>query len=65
MVLVYVKIKQGKFSLLTLDSKMRALFEVCQSSNQDDGIIITKATSVISKQLFNNDEFFNGDLSKE
>ena len=43
----------------------RALFEVCQSSSQDDGMIIAKAASVICKQLFNNDEIFNGDLSRE
>ena len=49
--------KKGKFTLLILDSEMgRALFEACQGSGHDDGMIIAKAASVIRKQLFNNDE---------
>ena len=58
--------KKGKFTLHTLNSKMgRALFEACQNSSHDDGMINAKAASVIRKQLFNNDEIFNGDLSRE
>ena len=60
------KTKKGKFTLLTLDSEMRrALLEACQGSSYDDGMIIAKAASVIRRQLFNNDEIFNGDLSRE
>ena len=43
----------------------RALLEACQGCSYDDGMIIAKAASVIRRQLFNNDEMFNGDLSKE
>ena len=58
--------KKGKFTLHTLNSKMgRALFEACQNSSHDDGMTNAKAASVIRKQLFNNDEIFNGDLSRE
>ena len=58
--------KKGTFTLLTLESEMRrALLEACQSSSYDDGMIIAKAASVIRRQLFNNDEIFNGDLSRE
>ena len=58
--------KKGKFTLLTLDSKTgRALFEACQSFSHDDGMITAKAASVKRKQLFNNDEIFNRDLSRE
>ena len=65
-VLCLCKTKKGKFTLFTLDSEMgRALFEACQSSSHNDGMIIVKAASVIRKQLFNNDEIFNGDLSKK
>ena len=55
-----------KLTLFTLGSEMgRALFEACQSSSHDCGMIIAKATSVIHKQLFNNDEMFKGDMSRE
>ena len=58
--------KKGKFTLLTLDSEMgTALFEACQSFSHDDEMIIAKTASVIRKQFFNNDEIFNGDLSRE
>ena len=58
--------KKGKFILLTIESEMgRALFEESQSSSHDDGMIVAKAASVIRKQLFNNDEIYNGDLSRE
>ena len=64
--------KKDKFTLLPLDSfpsrleMGRALFEACQSSSHDDGMIIAKAAaSVIRKQLLNKDEIFNGDLSRE
>ena len=58
--------KKEKFTLVTLDSEIgRALFEACQSSSHDDRMIISKAASVIRKQLFNNDEIFDGDLSRE
>ena len=60
------EIKKGKFTLITLGSEMRrAFFEACQSSSNDDGMIIAKTTSVIREQLFNNDEIYNGDLSRE
>ena len=43
----------------------RTLLEVCQSCSNDDGMIITKAASIIRKQIFNNDEILNGDLYRE
>ena len=58
--------KKGKFTLITLGSEMRrAFFEACQSSSNDDGMINAKTASVIREQLFNNDEIYNGDLSRE
>ena len=59
---LYETIK-GKFTLLFLYSEMgRALLKACQSSSHNEEKIITKTTSVINKQLFNNDKIFNEDF---
>ena len=60
------KNKKRKFTFITLDSEIgRALFEACQSSSHDDGMVIAKAASVIHNQLLNNEKVFNGNLSQE
>ena len=56
--------KAGKFILLTLDKDLgKALFEVCRSSAEDNGITLAKAAHIIRSYLFENDEIFDGDVS--
>ena len=56
--------KQGKDVAITVDGEMRrAVFEACQLSSQDDGFILARAAKIIRKDLFENDVFFDGDLS--
>ena len=58
--------KHGRSILLTLDSEMgRALFEACRSTSQDDGIILARSANIIRRKLLSNDEFFDGDVSRE
>ena len=56
--------KAGKFILLTLDKDLgKALFEVCMSSAEGNGITLAKAAHIIRSYLFENDEIFDGDVS--
>ena len=61
-----VESKNGKSILLTLDTEMgRALFEACQNTSTDDGIILAKAAGIIRRNLLLKEEVFNGDISRE
>ena len=56
----------GKFILLTLDAHVgKALFDVTQNSYKDDGIVLSRAAKIIHKHMFDKEEIFNGDLSRE
>ena len=58
--------KSGKYVLLTLDGEMgRALFDACLNSNRDDGLLLAKVAHMIRKDIFSQDEVFDGDLSKD
>lgn len=56
--------KSGIHILLILQDEMgRALFETCNSSTHDDGIVIAEAADIIRRHMFSNEVSFNGDLS--
>ena len=58
--------RNGKFILLTLDAHVgKALFDVTRNSHKDDGIVLSRAAKIIRKHMFDKEEIFNGDLSKE
>ena len=58
--------RNGKFILLTLDAHVgKALFDVTQNSYKDDGIVLSTAAKIIHKHMFDKEEIFNGDLSRE
>ena len=58
--------RNGKFILLTLDAHVgKALFDVTQNSYKDDGIVLSRAAKIIHKHMFDKEEIFNGDLSRE
>ena len=58
--------KAGKFVLLTLkEDIVRALFEACRSSDEEEGMTLVRAASRIRRTLLINDEVFDGDLSEE
>lgn len=55
-----------KYVFLTLDSEIRCtLFEACQSSKHDDGMILAKAVTTVKRQMLVVDEIFKDDLSRE
>ena len=43
----------------------RALFEACRSSDEEEGMTLVRAASIIRRTLLINDEVFDGDLSEE
>ena len=58
--------RNGKFILLTLDAHVgKALFDVTQNSHKDDGIVLSRPAKIIRKTMFEKEEIFNGDLSRE
>ena len=58
--------KKGRSILYTIDGQIgQALFEACISSNEEDGVIISKAAEVIRKVLFSCEETFDGDVSQD
>ena len=55
-----------KYVFLTLYSEIRCtLFEACQSSKHDDGMILAKAVTTVKRQMLVVDEIFKDDLSRE
>ena len=47
------------------DEVGRALFEACESTDDDISKLFTKVARLIRRQMFVKEEVFNGDLSKE
>ena len=55
--------KKGKCVLLTMDGTAgRAVFEASLNSTLDEGIILSKAASIVRKNIFSHDQSFDGDL---
>ena len=58
--------KKGKDVLLTLEEHVgHAIFEASKISSFDEGIILCKSAKIIRQHLFESEETFNGDISKE
>ena len=58
--------KNGKDVLLTLEEHVgHAIFESSKISSFDEGVILCKSVKIIRKHLFEHDETFVGDVSKE
>ena len=58
--------RNGKYIILTLDYEFgRALIECSQNTLKDDGIILSKAARIVYRFMFDKNEIFDGDLSKE
>ena len=51
--------------LLTLDGEMgQPFFEACQNSNKDDGPVLAKASQIVRRVMFSDEEVFDGDISR-
>ena len=56
--------KVGRIVVLTVTDEVgHALIKTC--SDEDDGIILSKAARIIRRSLLSTDEVFNGDVSRE
>ena len=58
--------KKGKDVLLTLEEHVgHAIFEASKISSFDEGVILCKSAKIIRQHIFEHEETFNGDVSKE
>ena len=58
--------KKGKFTILTSSKPLgNVIFEASKTSPRTEGSIIYSAAKIIRKHMFEQDEIFDGDVSKE
>ena len=58
--------KKGRCTMLTIDGSLgRAVFKASQNSTVDEGVILSKAAGIFSKNLFSQDQSFDGNLASE
>ena len=58
--------EDGKFALWTLDGQVgKTLFDATKNSHKDDDIVLSRAAKIIRKHMFDKEEIFNEDLSRD
>ena len=58
--------KKGRCTMLMIDRSLgRAVFKASQNSTVDEGVILSKAAGIFSKNLFSQDQSFDGNLASE